>query len=565
MKKYIKQYIFFFVLCLCFLTAEAFCDLLQPRYLASIVDDGIATNHMATVWRLGAYMLGIAAAGAVCALMRNYLASTVSQKFAKSLRSDLFRKIIHLSLSDIDHFDRGSLITRLTNDVTQVQLFANGLMRIFFKAPIMCIGSICMMLSLYPSVATIILILVPLILFLIYLSIKIGYQYFYRVQLAVDKVNSVVREFLSGIRVVRAFHNFSTEKKRFMEANEEMATSQTKAMQVMAFFSPAIAFSVNCSTVAILWFSGYQSETADVGKVMACVNYMTQMLHAFGMISHLFSIFVRANASYQRIREVLFNQSAADEHRESISQEIGENSIVFRNVSFSYHKASGRKALDQISFSAHSGQTIGIIGSTGSGKTTVANLILGFYAPDEGEIFLGKSNLKDIPPKQLRQKIAYVPQKNLLFSGTIAQNIRWGNDQADDAAVKAAAAIAHADRFICKQPQGYEAVLGQGGVNLSGGQKQRLSIARAVIKNADILILDDCTSAVDANTERDIRNAIREYKQDAIRFIISQRIISVMNADKILVMHDGKIVGQGTHQELLETCKIYQDICHSQI
>ncbi len=564
MKKYVKQYIFFFLLCLCFLTAEAFCDLLQPRYMAKIVDEGIAANHMATVLQLGAWMLGIAAAGAVCALARNYLASTVSQKFAKSLRSDLFRKIIHLSLSDIDHFDRGSLITRLTNDVTQVQMFANGLMRIFFKAPVICIGSICMMLSLYPSVDTIILILVPLILFLIYLSIRIGYQYFYRVQLAVDKVNSVVREFLSGIRVVRAFHNFETEKKRFMDANEEMASSQAKAMQVMAFFFPAIAFCVNCSTAAILWFSGYQPETADVGKVMACINYMTQMLHSFGMISHLFSIFVRANASYQRIQEVLSARSVA-ENNTPLPEQTGENSIVFRDVSFSYHQSSDRKALDHISFCAHKGETIGIIGSTGSGKTTVASLMLGFYVPDEGEILFGDTNITQIPPKQLRQKIAYVPQKNLLFSGTIAQNIRWGNELADDAAMEAAAAIAHADRFIRQQPQGYQSVLGQGGVNLSGGQKQRLSIARAVIKNADILILDDCTSAVDATTERDIRNAIREYKQDAIRFIISQRIISVMNADKILVMHDGKIVGQGTHQELLKTCTIYQDICHSQM
>ena len=565
LKKYFKKYIWLFLLCLAFLTGEALCDLLQPRFMANIVDDGIARNDMSAVFRLGGFMLLIAGVGAVCALSRNYLASTVSQKFASALRSDLFQKIIHLSLSDIDRFDRGSLITRLTNDVTQIQQFANGLMRIFFKAPVMCIGSIVMMITLYPSVSTVILVMVPVILFLIYLSIKIGYRYFYRVQLAVDRMNSVVREFLSGIRVVRAFHNVSAEKKRFLAANEEMADSQTKAMQVMAFFSPAIALTVNLSIVAILWLSGFRFQAVEVGKVMAAVNYMTQMLHAFGMISNIFNIFVRANASYTRIQEVLTTGDAICANQKDAVFSIEKGGIAFQNVSFSYHKKAQRKALDHISFTANPGETIGIIGSTGSGKTTLANLMMGFYQPDEGDIRIGGQSQKEISQRLLRENISFVPQKNLLFTGTIAENIRWGKENASEEGLKTAARIACADSFIEKQPRGYGTMIGQGGVNLSGGQKQRLAIARAVIRNTDILILDDCTSAVDANTEKKIRRSIREYQKDAIRFIISQRIISVMNADKILVLHDGKIAGQGTHANLLASCEIYQAIYHSQI
>ena len=344
-----------------------------------------------------------------------------------------------------------------------------------------------------------------------------------------------------------------------------MADSQTKAMQVMAFFSPAIALTVNLSIVAVLWLSGFRFQAVEVGKVMAAVNYMTQMLHAFGMISNIFNIFVRANASYTRIQEVLTTDDSFRPNPERALSAAVKNGVIFQDVSFSYHKKAQRKALEHVSFSANPGETIGIIGSTGSGKTTIANLLMGFYLPDEGGIWIDGQNQAEIPQKLLRETISFVPQKSLLFSGTIADNIRWGKENAAEEELETAARIAQADSFIEKQPAGYRTVLGQGGVNLSGGQKQRLAIARAVIKNAKILILDDCTSAVDANTEKEIRRSIREYQTDAIRFIISQRIISVMHADKILVMHDGKLVGQGSHQELLASCEMYQAICRSQI
>ncbi|MBU3109987.1 ABC transporter ATP-binding protein/permease [Clostridium lacusfryxellense] len=549
-----------------FVTLEAFCDLLLPTIMSKIVDVGVASKNLNYVIKMGMVMLIIAGLGAIAACVRNVIASHVSQKMGAELRSDLFKKIQGFSFENIDKFEGGTLVTRLTNDVTQVQNFVNGLMRIFVKAPIVGIGSIIMAARLNLRLSMILLGIVPVVAILIYGNMKLGYPYFIKVQKSLDGVNGVMREYLSGVRVVKAFNRFEYEIKRFNIKNTLLTQNSTAAMKVTSIFTPMIGLVVNSGIVLVIWIGGINVNKGNmhVGEIIAFTNYMTQILFSLMMVSNVFTMFVRARASSQRISEVFLEKDDMINGNEIMDDSTVQGRVEFAHVFFSYNKDK-EPTLKDISFTCLQGETVGIIGSTGSGKSSLVNLIPRFYDTLSGEIKVNGVNIKTLDIKTLREKIAVVPQKALLFSGTIIDNIKWGSASASLEEIKEASIVAQAHEFIDKLPEGYNAKIGQGGVNFSGGQRQRVSIARALVKKAEILILDDATSAVDTDTEVKIRKSLKKYAKNLTCILIAHRITSVMGADKIIVIDNGEIKGIGRHADLLKSCDVYNDIFISQI
>jgi ATP-binding cassette, subfamily B, multidrug efflux pump len=563
--KYIKNYWKPFSVAVLFLTLEAVCDLLQPTIMARIVDVGVVNRDLDYVLKMGGVMLAVTLLGALAASTRSIVASITSQNFGSELRFDLFRKIQHLSFKNINRFDRASLITRLTNDVSQVQMFMNGLMRIFVKAPLLAIGGLIMATRLNIHLSIVLAIVVPMVALLIILNMKVSLPLFSKVQSALDQVNSVMREYLSGVRVVKAFNRFDYEIEKFSGFNEDFQDKSMAASRVLAIFGPIIMLVMNLGIVAVLWFGGFGVEngTVQVGHVIAFTNYMTQILFSLMMISMVFNMFVRAKTSATRIGEVLSEQDDMKWNRETSTTNIGGR-IDFENVTFSYEGASGDPVLKNISFTCMPGESIGIIGSTGSGKSSLVELIPRFYDVTSGTIKLNGEDISEINPKALRKKVAIVPQKATLFTGTVIENIRWGREEATIEEIELALKIADASGFITSSPEGYDTRIGQGGVNFSGGQKQRLSIARALVKKPEILILDDSTSAVDVGTEARIKDSLKEVASGLTCLLIAQRISSVVDADRIIVLEDGEIVGNGTHSELMQNCSTYLEIYQSQ-
>lgn len=570
-RKYVKKYWKGFLLAIFFLTIESAADLMMPTLLAVIIDNGIANADMNFVLRMGGIMLLITAFGAVAASMRNVLAVQVSQKFGAELRSDLFRKIQNLGVAQVDKLEKASLITRMTNDITLVQNFVGGLMRIFVKAPLVGIGALILAIRLNPELSTVFAVVVPIVAILVAVNMKLGFIRFMKVQQSLDRVNAAVREYLSGVRVVKAFNRFDYEVDKFAATNEEQRAAATRAMRTMAVFNPAIMLTVNLGVVAILWIGGLWVDSGrmnggQVGEIVAFINYMTQILFALMMVSMVFTMFVRARASALRIGEV-FKQEAEMTWRigRGEGQEgVKEGRIDFENVTFAY-AGSQAPVLKGVTFSCRPGETVGIIGSTGSGKSSLVHLVPRFYDVTAGRVLVDGIDVRELDPALLRERIAIVPQKSVLFTGTIRDNIRWGDEHASDEDVERAARMAEAHEFVAKLPEGYDSRLGQRGVNLSGGQKQRLSIARALVRKPRILILDDCTSAVDNTTESRIKGALRTYASDLTCLIIAQRITSVMDLDQIIVMDLGEVVGVGAHEELLRGNRVYREIYESQI
>ena len=517
------------------------------------------------VLEAGGIMFLITGIGAIAAVVRNNVSCRVSQRYGAEMRGDLFHKIQSLSYESAGKFETSSLVTRLTNDVTQTQNFLQGMMRIFVKAPLTCIGSIIMATILDPKLSIIIAVIVPVIVLIIYINIRIGFPLFRRVQRTIDKLNGVMREYLSGVRVVKAFNRFDYEDDRFSKASGDLAATQTASMKVMAIFSPATMIVINLGIIAVIWLGGISVDngSVQVGKVIAFINYMTQMSGSLMMISTVFTMFVRARASSERIGEVM-NTSDTIAKAEKPADLSGAGSVELQNVSFSYSGNLNEPVLSDISFTCRAGETLGIIGTTGSGKTSIVSLIPRFYDVTQGNVLVGGVDVRQVDEHALRDRIAIVTQKNTLFTGTILDNIRWGDANATLEQVEQASRIAQAHDFISSLPDGYNTVLGQGGVNLSGGQKQRIAIARALIKKPDILILDDCTSAVDVITEAKIRNGLKEYSKQMICIIIAQRISSVLTADNILVLDNGRIAGSGGNDELLRDCGVYREIYESQ-
>lgn len=558
----IRKHLGMFMTAIFFLTLEAFSDLLQPTFMSHIVDDGIGKQDNQLILLYGAAMLLVAGSGAFCAIMRNLYASRTSQLIGKELRSLLYSKVQTLSFENIDKLKTASIITRITNDVTQIQNFINGSMRIMIKAPITCVGAIILIIIQTPKQLPMLLLILVVSAILIALNMVLGYPRFGRLQQRLDQLNSVSREFLSSIRVVKAFGREEFEENRFQHASNQLAESSISALHITAIFGPLINLTVNSGIVVLLWIGG-TTNIQNIGKLMASVNYMTQVLFALGMVSTILNMAVRASASSHRVQEILDEVPTQHQSHSPVTTTI-HGKITFNQVYFYYH-ASSVPALKDITLTIQAGETIGIIGSTGSGKTSLVNLIPRFYDVTTGTLSLDDIDVNSYDMTTLRNAISLVPQKPLLFSGTIRSNLLWGNPDATLAELQWATRIANADSFIVPLTNGYETQLGQGGVNLSGGQKQRLSIARALLRHPQILILDDCTSALDATTESSVLQGIQSSISDTTVLLISQRITTVMRAHRILCMENGEIAGFGTHEELLATCPNYKELYISQI
>ena len=562
---YIRKHKKTFFTALIFLGIETLADLLQPTFMSYIVDHGVQKKDIHQILLYGAIMLCIAVCGALGAVTRNIYATKTSQQISMEMRSDIYKKVLDLSFENIDRLSPSSIITRITNDVTQIQNFINGTMRIMMKAPITCIGAIGLIILQTPQQLPMIIVILCISFCLIGANMYLGYSKFGKMQRCLDKLNTVSREFLSSIRVVKAFGGQAQEEEKFCNAASDFAQAGISAMRVSAVFSPLINLTVNFGIVVLLYVSQNQ-HGEQIGRLMASINYMTQVLFSLGIVSHILNTAVRAVASANRVEEILTEVPVQKNGKQTApsSSKAQHGKICFENVTFSY-AGSSQHALETISFTAHPGETLGIIGPTGCGKSTLVHLVPRFYDVNHGCIFVDGRNVKDWDMNTLRQKIGVVPQKALLFSGTIAENLRWGCSDATIEELQEAAKIACADDFVNGFSEGYETLLGQSGVNLSGGQKQRLSLARALLKNPDILILDDCTSALDATTEAAVLNGLRKNAANRTVLLISQRISTVMRADRILCLEDGKVKGLGTHQELMERCSTYQAIYASQI
>jgi ATP-binding cassette subfamily B protein len=550
-----------------FLTLEALIDLMMPTIMANMIDKGIADNRMDYVLKMGGIMLLITAVGALAASGRNIISSRVSQKFGTELRADLFRKIQSLSFENIDRFERASLITRMTNDITLVQNFANGLMRIFVKSPLLCIGGLIMAIRLDPQLAIVFAVVVPIVAVLVILNMKIGFPRFMKVQEALDNVNGRIREYLSGVRVVKAFNRFDYEKEKFNSINEELRNRSIRVMRLMTVFNPAIMLTLNFGIVAVIWLGGIRVNNGNmqVGEIVAFINYMTQILFSLMMISMVFNMFIRARASAVRIGEVFTAENAMTWKEDRVKPNgLERGRIDFEQVTFTYEGASGTPAVKNVTFTCMPGETVGIIGSTGSGKSSLVNLVPRFYDAVSGKVKVDGIDVRDVNPRELRERIAIVPQNSILFTGTVRDNIKMGKEDATQEEIEQAARMAQAHDFIMSFPEQYDTLIGQAGVNLSGGQKQRVSIARALVRKPDILILDDCTSAVDVATEARIKEALKTYAKHTTCLIIAQRITSVIDADKIVVLDQGEVVGIGSHESLMKECRVYQEIYMSQ-
>lgn len=565
MIRYMRKYAFLFFLGVFCLSMEAACDLFQPALMSVIIDRGVTPGNLDVILRSGALMLAVTLFGAVMAVCRNFLASTVSQDFSSDMRSDLYKKVMNFPLDETDRFEQSSLITRMTNDVVQIQAFASGLMRMFVKAPIMCIGGMIMILFISLRLALILAVCIPAAAVLVYISMRLGYPLYTRVQKNIDRLNGVSQEYLSGVRVVKAFDRGDTEVERFGAINTDLSSSTAGAMRVMAIFSPGINLCINIGTAALLWFGGLRvySGSLTSGQIIACVSYMTQILMAVSMLSNIFNMLVRAFASAGRVSEILKTEPSRSFSGSAVPDYT--YGVAFDDVSFSYKGASGTPALEHITFSCDRGETMGIIGATGSGKSTLIHLITRLYDPTSGTVRVFGAPVADYDVEKLRSGIAEVMQKSLLFSGSVADNIRWGREDANMDNVRSSAQDAQAEDFIEAMPGGYDSLIGQGGVNLSGGQRQRLSIARALIRAPKLLMLDDCTSAVDSTTEQKIFEALRRNAADMTCVIISQRVASIIHCDKILVLENGVMAGFGSHETLAKTCPVYRDIYRSQI
>jgi len=565
--KYIKPYWKSFVLCPILMLTEVAGEVLLPSFMAKIINIGAANRDVPYILTTGFVMLITALLMMTGGIGGAYFAARASISFAADLRSDLFRKVQKFSFRNIDTFSTGSLVTRLTNDITQVQNVILMGLKLLLRAPGMLIGAIIMAFIMNAELATILLIIVPLLAAAIGAVIYVAFPRFEIVQKKIDNVNSRIQEMLTNIRIIKSFVRDDFEEDKFACANEELKQSGLRAFYVVILNMPIMTLAMNAATLAVVWTGGRQVLAGDmpVGDLTAFTTYIVQVLMSLMMLAMVLLQSSRAVASLKRITEVLDTEvDLTDEASTRKDAVITKGDIEFRDVSFSYYKESKEKVLSHISLHIEAGETVGIVGSTGCGKTSLVQLIPRLYDADEGAVYVDGVNVKEYSLRHLRDSVSMVLQKNVLFSGTIAENLRWGDEEADMDAVRAAASAAQAADFIDSFPQQYETNLSQGGVNVSGGQKQRLCIARALLKKPKILILDDSTSAVDTATEAEIRKSFSTSLKDTTKIIIAQRITSVMEADKIIVMDEGRIAGIGSHEEMLAQCGAYREIYESQ-
>lgn len=564
---YLKPYWKAAILAPLFMFVQVFADLMQPTLLAAVIDKGIPAGNVHFIMRTGLQMVGIAVIGMLGGFGGVAAASYAGMHFGAAVRQKLFGKVQEFSFADLDKFTTASLITRLTNDVLQVQMMVFMLLRMLVRAPLLGIGGTIMAVSINGRLASILLLVIPLILLVLTLVIRKGFPLFAAVQEKVDKVNSVLQENLTGIRVVKAFGRTPKENERFRTASKELRDTNVRAMRIMSLSMPLMMLLTNLSIVAIVWFGGSQVQQGEmeVGQIIAFITYMTQILFALRMVSFIFTMISRSKASADRINAVLETEAGVRDAPKAVDKIIKEGRVEFENVSFRYAGAGGAPVLSQINFTAEPGEKVAILGATGAGKSTLVHLIPRLYDPTEGSIRIDGTDIREIRLASLRRQIGVVPQESILFTGSIRDNLLWGKEDATEEEITGAAKAAQAHDFIIRLPDGYSTEIGQKGVNLSGGQKQRLAIARALLKKPAILILDDSASAVDLRTEARLQKALRELRHGTTCFIIAQRISSVRDADKIIVLEDGRVAASGTHDELLKKSAIYRDIYQSQV
>jgi ATP-binding cassette subfamily B protein len=564
--KYLKPYIVFAILAPLLMLLEVSMDLFQPMFMQKIVDVGIRNMDMKYVLDTLVLMIGVALIGFIGGSGCSIFSTKASINAGTDIRNDLFKKVESLSFGNIDKFETGNLITRLTNDIVQVQQVMMMYMRIMVRSPLQIIGSFVMCFIISPRLSIILLAIVPILILCLVIVIKKGYPLYMIVQSKLDKLNTVMQENLAGIRVVKAFVRKDYEIKRFGEANNNLMDATVKVSRIMTVISPIMMLLLNFGMIGVVWFGAIEVSNSNiqVGQVMAYINYLTQLLMSLMQVASLLMMISRAEASANRIMEVLNTNPEIVNAKDA--KEIGElkGDLVFDNVSFSYNKGKDL-VLENISFTAEQGQKIAILGSTGSGKTTLVSLIPRLYDVDKGKIMIGGINIKDITTNSLRKNIGMVLQQTILFSGTILDNITYGKSDASQEDVTEVAKIVQANEFINKFENGYQTKLEQRGMNLSGGQKQRIAIARALIKKPAILILDDSTSAVDVTTEALIQHELKNNLKNTTVLMVAQRISSVLDSDKILVLDEGQIVAQGSHKELIESSSVYRDIYRSQL
>lgn len=565
--KYVKPHMLYFILGPLCMIVEVIGEVLMPKFFGSVinsVNSGMSVAHIVGICAVMVVTAFLMMAGGVGGA---FFGARASVNFGADLRQDIYRHIQEFSFANVDKFETGSLVTRLTNDVTQLQNFVNMLLRMFLRSPGMFIGAIIMAVILSPSLSVIFAVMIPIVAVVIFTVIRVGFPRFTKMQKKIDSLNNSVQENLTNVRVIKSFVREKYQEEKFKKANKDLKESAINALNVMIFMHPLVMLLMNLTTVLVLWIGGNQVVSGEllVGDLTAFITYVAQILMSLMMVIMMFMTSSRALASAKRIAEVLDEVPDLNDYTaNNKDKKIEEGKIEFKNVSFRYYKNSSDAVLEDISFEILPGETVGIIGSTGCGKTSLVSLIPRFYDADTGAVLVDGVDVRDYSLKNLREGIGMVLQKNVLFSGTIYDNIRWGNDKADKETIKQYSDYAQADMFVENLTEGYDTELGQGGVNLSGGQKQRLCIARALVKNPKILILDDSTSAVDTATEARIKDAFSNKLPSMTKIIIAQRISSVCDADKIVVMDEGRVVGIGTHESLLAESEEYREIYYSQ-
>ncbi len=561
--KYLKPYTWQCVVGPLAKLAEAVLELYLPLLMARVIDEGVIKGDTAYILRMGGVMLGIITVGLLCALVCQYVASITSQGFGTQLRNTLFRRISAFSHAELDRFGTPSLVNRVTSDVNQLQYAVAMLIRLVIRAPFLCIGGVVMAMAIDFKLALVILLAIPLFVLVIVCVMRMTVPLHQSVQNRLDTLTRILRENLSGVRVIRAFARTKEEEARFGEATKSHTDAAIRVGKLSAVLNPLTQLLMNVAILFIVWFGGVRVEAGGMttGEIIAFINYVNQILVALIVVANLVVTFAKAFASAGRVIEVLDTEPSIRDGDGHEAEEPTAPAVEFRNVDFAY--GSGKSTLEHISFAVPRGSMVGVIGGTGSGKSTLAALIARFYDATRGEVLVNGVNVRDYPVASLRRKIGLVPQRVELFSGTIAENIRWGKEDAGDDDIRAAAAMAQAAEFIESRPEGYQAPVERGGANLSGGQRQRLTIARALVRRPEILILDDSTSALDYATDAALRRAVSELKEMTV-FLVSQRVSAVKNAPLILVLDDGTLAGAGTHEELLDSCETYREICRSQ-
>lgn len=566
LSKYLKPYALFAVLTPLSMVGEVLGDLLQPKLMSKIVDDGVLGQDMDLIIRTGLLMLLVLIGGGACGIAASAFGGIASQSFSRDLRVDVFKRVMGLSFEQTDKFTTGSLVTRLTADITAIQQMVDFMLRMLVRDSLLFFGGIIMMLTLNVRFGIIILCALPVEIIMMIVILKKANPYYSIVAKRLDSVNSVVQENVTGARVVKAYVREDTEEKRFDDANISLMESNLRVQTLMAILQPLLMIILNLSVIAVIVIGGWQvqAQAMKVGEVMAAITYLTQVLQGVMMMSMMFQTLAKASASANRLREVLETDPVIKSGSVSLSDKTG-GTVSFKNVSFSYPETKGRPVISDFTLDIKSGESVAILGATGSGKSSLVNLIPRFYDCTAGEVLVDGVNVKDCKLDELRKKVGIVLQKSELFSGTVEDNIKWGDKNATHEEVISAAQAAQADEFIQKIPASYDGMIAEKGASLSGGQKQRLSISRAVLKKPEILILDDSTSALDLGTEAKLRAEIDRKMSGTTLIIIAQRIQSVKSCDRIAVLDHGRLCACDTHENLLKTCEVYQDIYASQV